>query len=57
MKEVIVVVVMLAVLAGAGFGIWVLQRKLHYEFAYEAFVQQTVCETVKPEYVVPGRCK
>ena len=55
--NVTVILVIICVLGGVGVGLWMLQRKVHYVFAYEALVQQTVCETVKPEYLVPGKCE
>ena len=52
----ILIVVGISILSAVGYGAWVLQRKVHYKFGYESLVQQTVCETVKPEYIIEGKC-
>lgn len=41
-----------------GYGMWHLKRWWNYTWGYEAQVTETVCQLVKPEYLIdPGKCK
>lgn len=45
------------IVGGVCYGGWQMKRSWNYSFSYEDMVQSTVCETVKPEYVLPGKCQ
>ena len=53
----ILIIVGLSVVGAVGYGLWMVQRNLHYKFGYESLVQETVCETVRPEYLIEGKCE
>jgi len=37
---------------------WTIGREINYTFAYEAQVKESICEMVKPEYLInPSECK
>ena len=39
-------------------GIWQFKRWWNYNWGYESQVTRTVCEMVKPEYLIdPSKCK
>ena len=48
-KIIIGIVLVTAILSGAGYGVWYLQRTVHYKLSYESMVEQTIREMVKKE--------
>ena len=48
-KVIIGIIFVVVILGGAGYGIWYLQRAIHYKLSYESMVKQTVREMVKKE--------
>jgi len=51
-------IVCAAILVGLFYGAFVFKRWWHYKWGYEASVNVTICELVKPEALKnPGLCK
>ena len=53
----IIIVVGLAIILSLGYGAWHLKRWWNYTWGYQSQVTETVCEMVKPEYLInPEKC-
>ena len=58
MKTIGQFLLVLALIGLLGWGGWHLKRWWNYTWGYEAQVTQTVCDLVKPEYLIdPSKCK
>lgn len=47
--KVLMVIVLIVIIAAAGFGLWQLERTIHYKLSYKSMVEQTVRDMVKAE--------
>lgn len=58
LKIFVLTVVTIVVLSVVSYGMFLAYRTFNYTFGYEDMVKKTICETVKPEYLInPTQCK
>lgn len=43
----------IAAFVGVSYSMWIVGRKIHYSFAYESMVRETITEMVKAEALKP----
>lgn len=51
MKELLLFAIAIALVGCFVYGAWLVAKHVNYHLSYEAMVQQTVCEMVKPEHL------
>lgn len=51
MKELALFAIAIALIGCFAYGTWLVAKQVNYHLSYEAMVQKTVCEMVKPEHL------